>query len=359
MTMPELMTDPLFPTIRSGIVWQQMWNRIRLQIDEQFPDKRNYVYNVTFGQYNISDEIINDIEANIFLMSDFDPPYINNGIDVALRQLSIRPNVYVLGDHSFDKSQRYSFWAINIAEHFISRKETELFLNNNFKYDFISYNRKPVRHRMELVENLHIMKLNNYGIVTLGYEDTGYGNKAKEKGWLNSIEESPEGISTQESTGSNSIPNDIFSLGDIGIWNNHFVNIVSETDQYYRKDFPFLSEKIFKPIIGLRPFILNGNPSIYEKLKEEGFETFLEYWPIKLGINTEQDYNLIPLNIAKILDWLRQLPHKDKVLMYRKMYPALLANRTTFFKKYAPKQWEIIDNLTFETRERLFDSRKV
>lgn len=346
MSLPVLMTDPLFPTNRSGIVWQKIWNRIRLQIDEEFPYKKNYVYNLTFGQYHFAEEIIDDIDANIFLMTDFDPPYVHNGIDDALHQLSIRPNVYIIGNHATDKRNRYSFWAINVEDNFIKPTEQEMFLNPDFKYDFISYNRKPTRHRVELVSQLYLLRLNQHGIITLGYEDTGYGNKAREKGWLFQLNENPPGVSLQESSGVNSIPNDIFSIGDGEIWRNHLINIVSETDQYYRKDYPFLSEKIFKPIIGLRPFIINGNPAIYEHLKEEGFETFLDYWPIRLGINSIEDYNMIPINIARILDWVRQMTRKEKQDLYKKMYPALLANREVF-KRYVQKQWNIIDNLTF------------
>lgn len=344
--MPLLMTEPLFPTSRSGIVWQKIWNRIRLQIDEKFPDKRNYVYNLTFGKYNIKEEIINDIDANIFLMTDFDPPYLNNGIDKASELLGIRPNVRIIGTHAHNKKDRYSFWAINVNENFIMPNEGDLFLDPDFKYDFISYNRKPTRHRVDLVGNLHLMKLQNKGVITLGYEDTGYGNRARDKGLLMNLNENPPGVSAMESSGANPIKNDIFSIGDTKIWRNHIINVVSETDYYYRKDFPFLSEKIFKPIIGLRPFLINGNPAIYEHLKEEGFETFLEYWPIRLGINSREDYNLVPMNIAKILDWFRLKTKKEKQEIYNNMYPALLANREVFFR-YVKKQWDIIDNLTF------------
>jgi hypothetical protein len=40
------------------------------------------------------------------------------------------------------------------------------------------------------------------------------------------------------------------------------------------------------------------------------------------------------------------MTRKEKQDMYKKMYPALLANREVF-KRYVQKQWNIIDNLTF------------
>ena len=51
----------------------------------------------------------------------------------------------------------------------------------------------------------------------------------------------------------NYYPNDIYSLGDINIWNNHFLNIVTETlDE--PSGLTWVTEKTLKPIIGSRPF---------------------------------------------------------------------------------------------------------
>jgi hypothetical protein len=346
LEMPILMTPPLLDGSRSYVTWQKTWNRIRLSIDENFPSTKNYVYFVTFGNYDFPLDIKIDTKSNIFLINDFDPPTINNGIDWALEQLGNRPNVYVIGTCAEQERNRYSFWAINCQLHFNTPKETELFLNKSFKYDFISYNRKPTRHRYELVKQLHLMGLNDNGVVTLGFDNSNYALTARENGWINSIEEDIKDPAYKESTGYNSIKNDIFSLGDLDVWSNHFVNVVSETDQYYRKGQSFLSEKIFKPILGLRPFIINGPPAIYQHLKENGFETFLDVWPIKLGIDTEKDYNNLAFDIATILRWLGNRTKEEKYKMYQQMYPALLANRENF-NNYANNQWQKLDNIKF------------
>jgi len=41
----------------------------------------------------------------------------------------------------------------------------------------------------------------------------------------------------------------------------------------------FVSETQFKPIIGLRPYLINGNPKTYEWLERQGFKTFNKYFP--------------------------------------------------------------------------------
>ena len=53
-----------------------------------------------------------------------------------------------------------------------------------------------------------------------------------------------------------------------------------------------------------------------------------------------------PINIAKILDWFRLKTRNEKMEIYKKMYPALLAKREVFYR-YVQKQWKTIDNLTF------------
>lgn len=50
-------------------------------------------------------------------------------------------------------------------------------------------------------------------------------------------------------------PYDAMSLGDIDNWNAHFLNVVTET-VYDISHHYFWSEKVFKPIIGKRPFIV-------------------------------------------------------------------------------------------------------
>lgn len=63
---------------------------------------------------------------------------------------------------------------------------------------------------------------------------------------------------------------------DIGMHNSHFLSIVSET--LVKKDTIFFSEKTFKPIYMLQPFILVGSQYQLKKLKEMGYKTFDKYW---------------------------------------------------------------------------------
>lgn len=55
-----------------------------------------------------------------------------------------------------------------------------------------------------------------------------------------------------------------------------FVNIVSES--LIHPETIFFSEKIYKPIFCIQPFIIVGNPDSLKSLKEQGFRTFDKWW---------------------------------------------------------------------------------
>lgn len=64
------------------------------------------------------------------------------------------------------------------------------------------------------------------------------------------------------------------------LYRNSFCTIVTET--YYSSEKintrAFFSEKIFKPIFALQPFILVGTRGLLQKLRELGYQTFDRWW---------------------------------------------------------------------------------
>lgn len=57
------------------------------------------------------------------------------------------------------------------------------------------------------------------------------------------------------------------------IYLNSYIHIVSETE-FRNNRTPYLTEKTFRPIMNLQPFIMINNAGTLEKLKELGFKTF-------------------------------------------------------------------------------------
>jgi hypothetical protein len=106
-----------------------------------------------------------------------------------------------------------------------------------------------------------------------------------------------------------------------------YFNIVSETwpaDPSF-----FVTEKIFKPIVNLQPFVVCGLPGNLKYLKDKGFETFPEWFtedydnvqghPQRMHYLTEQ--------IVKVINWDDATIHRK----YQDTWEKCLFNRKHFF----------------------------
>jgi hypothetical protein len=126
--------------------------------------------------------------------------------------------------------------------------------------------------------------------------------------------------------GNLNIPNDTLSVGPLDAWNSSFLVIVTETDHNMNTAVPFLSEKIWKPLIGMRPFVCLGDKGTIGSLKEAGFETFNEFFGVYKDDLTVDD-------ITNLVKRYQGDPAQD----YETLRPKLIGNRRRFFE-YAREQ---------------------
>lgn len=119
-----------------------------------------------------------------------------------------------------------------------------------------------------------------------------------------------------------------------------FVNIVTET--LYSNKTIFFSEKIFKPIYMLQPFILIGNPHSLKELKKLGYKTFDRWW----DESYDEEENLIKrvLKIEKILKKISKLTPDELFSWTTAMEDTLVHNYSVLF--FEPKQ-ESLDYFNF------------
>jgi hypothetical protein len=160
-------------------------------------------------------------------------------------------------------SYHISLWAEVLARYIEPYREHAIDL------PFMCLNRKPHWHRKTLYQQLSEAGLLDQGLVSLGTWD---GSRAVRTvpGTVIANDLAPNGAQLHHG-----IPNDIVSLGDPGNWRRHFLNIVTETvfdvdDKY------FVSEKIFKPMLGSRPFLVYAAGGAERWLRDQGFESYLE-----------------------------------------------------------------------------------
>ena len=131
----------------------------------------------------------------------------------------------------------------------------ELMLNKNPNNLYLAYNRKPKIHREWLVNSLIEHDLLDRGWIT--YESSHYPQIDVKTG------------STDQENHSGDLrfsrPEDVCSLGNLRTWRDSYMVIVSETEH----DDPWqLSEKTWKPIFGMRPFLINGSRELYKNLEK-------------------------------------------------------------------------------------------
>jgi hypothetical protein len=315
---------------------------IHKQIDVKFPNSRNLFINTTwFGpQYNNSgyNNFLNTVKHqqfdNMFLLSAVDPIALTPKLITEMSQKAGADHVYCLGN--FDGAHEFNLPSVVVGKMFQHYHEEEI-TPVEFAHVFLNYNRKPHAHRVKLIQHLREQGLDDYGVITLG-SDAGTAELTVDDGNI---------TGTQDSMGFDTgsmrfgIADDIHSLGRLDIWNSHFLNIVSETE-FLPWDNRFVTEKTWKPIIGLRPFVINGQTKIYKWLREQGFRTFNQYWS---NINVEDESELtVHANIVAVVNKLRGLGPQRLLQMYHSMREDLQWNRQRFVE-FSREQQHRIDNL--------------
>jgi hypothetical protein len=339
-----------------GVTFPESWqygpeeieilDSISRQVGANFAQQKNLLINTTwFGSqfdnpgWQQVEQLIKSGKTfdNLFLLSVIDPFYLfQSDLEYLQSKLQIK-NIFRIG--MFDKSQyEWNFHAVVGAKHCPSYARQDIVMHNP-KHVFLLYQRKPRRHRVELTELLTEQGLIHRGIVTLG------SNKNSNYDWSEGLKFKPVLIedlpSDYKHNGKHDdfegIPNDLVTLGRLDIWKNHFLNIVSETE-FNNWDPTFVTEKTWKPMIGLRPFVIHGQRDIYNWLQRRGFKTFNHYWS-HVPCETGEDQHG---NVLSVIKFLCDKNCQELQDMYADMMPDLEYNRNRFFE-FAQEQKYRID----------------
>ena len=148
------------------------------------------------------------------------------------------------------------------------------------------------------------------------------------------------------------IPNTSYEI-DWHTMGQSFLHVVNET--VYYENFVHLTEKIFKPIVCQRPFILASAPGSLAFLKRYGFRTF-DQW-IDESYDEEPDHNVRLDMIAKEIRTLCSYSISQLHGIYEDMKPVLEHNRKIFFEKLEDIVLEeLVENCrdVYEKSEKIF-----
>jgi hypothetical protein len=203
------------------------------------------------------------------------------------------------------------------------------------KYDFLFYNGKLRPHRLYAVAELARLRILKRNLVSLTATTHTSG--------LSSLDDclrvlKQVGLKTKYITNFArsfkpiilDMPSDKFSQDSIHnteLWHytDTFFSIISETTIDNR----FITEKIYKPMLNLHPFIIIGAPRILELLKEKGYYTFEEMFDE--SYDTELDPVVRINKVISNVNNFSKKTYKEKHKIYKSIIPKLLHNRNHYF----------------------------
>ncbi len=307
------------PAWQAGHLERQLVDLLTSTVNEKYPHLKKVIAVTSWHEPAVLVNQIQEIDPDLTFLCSFTDPL--GPIENLLDQL---PGKVVLIGY-VEGNCFYDFWAVACAKFFKKYTFEEL---EPIQFDklFLNYNRKPHRHRIEFVKLLEQSGLVGKGCVTLGNSNYTVGDTHQD--YIN--------FGAGDVVGEVGIPNDVYSLGQLGIWNSSFINIVSETQYEFSKNV-FLSEKIFKPIIGLRPFMVNGSPGIYQLLKNAGFDCFDDLFPVSELSNEDSNYTWKFNNHKHIIECLEYYKDKNLLDIYNQIKSRLVYNQNLFYE-YARNQ---------------------
>lgn len=298
------------------------------QINLAFPNEKNLLINLTwFGpQFDNDtwDQVLhlenNKIHFdNLFFLATVDPPYLNVTELQQVKNMVQALKVFYLGN--FDSEYQFNFFAPITAKKFKKYDDNQLLLDN-LKYLFVNYNRKPKQHRVEFVKKLIAQDLSGLGVITLGTDTTN--------DLLLTIGEKDEDYldygNSKVHWGKFGVPHDMYSLHRMDIWNHTFLYINGATEFNPVNDL-FCQQDTFKPMIGLRPFVINGVQKTYRWLRNHGFKTFNQYWS-HIDIENGDVHD----TLIELIEYLKATTSGEIISMYNDMLPDLHYNKQRFFE---------------------------
>ena len=220
--------------------------------------------------------------------------------------------------------------------------EAELLPVESKKF-FLCHTGNPMLHRVDLYKKIASNGLLSSGFINLS--KVVVGNRPQY------IQESDIQDYSQYD-----IPHDPYTLGDLSIWRQTIFTVVSDAflfesgksiagngkailDQPGSYGHTIISEKIYKPILGLRPFLVNGSYEVTKKFKDLGFDLFEDAFNITLDdLKTKQG---IHDTIVRTLAMLAALTPAERLQWYTDLLPRLRANKQHFYK-HAEQQLDLI-----------------
>lgn len=286
---------------------------VRTKLSKYYTDEsRTVIINSVWYTSDYHQQVMAELReiqpTHIFVVAMLDPPIVQlNWFDEL--------NCEVLGIGYYSGPGYIDYFPL-FMQHFYQPVDQSLLLTASMiDTPYMCLNRKPHQHRMRLYQGLEAAGLLDCGIVSMGGTPP-----------LRLLDEDGPGqeLAPNGGTAQYGIANDIASLGNIDNWQRHFVNIVTETIWDIEPS-NFVSEKTFKPILGLRPFLIYAPNGGVECLRSRGFEPYVDDFKDITDANIREPYN-IPVFLTELC----KQPTNYLQMKFLQLQEKLLHNQNRF-----------------------------
>lgn len=313
------------------IGWGANWSTKKLEqyivkrvLHDRYHDQSRSViinsvwYNTDYHQKVIA-ELREIVPTHIFVVALLDPPIIDLDWFDEL-------DCTVTGIGYYPESNFVDYFALFTDQFHINVDHTLLLDDSKINTAFMCLNRKPHQHRLRLYQGLEELALLDCGFVSMG------GSPPRRV-----LENDCSGQNIAPNPGAEQygIENDVASLGNIDRWQQHFVNIVTETT-WDIELCNFVSEKTFKPVVGLRPFLLYAPNGGIKCLHSRGLESYVTDFADITDTDLTQPHN-IPVFAAELSKQSRSYWQMKFQLLQSK-----ILHNYNQFKKHVIKQKNIL-----------------
>lgn len=213
---------------------------------------------------------------------------------------------------------------------FMQPPDTEILLDHSGMHiPFMCLNRKPHWHRQRLYQKLQELQLVDRGLVSMGSE-TGAALRILRQ------DRSHDDLAPNAASHHYGIPNDIASLGHLSNWQSAFLNVVTETCWNINHT-GFVSEKIYKPIVGCRPFLVYDPDGATQWLQTRGFLHFVDDFSDITDLDLRDPGNLAPFLQVLVNQPGTYFPSKFIALQEKIMY------NKQHFASHVQRQYDTIN----------------
>jgi hypothetical protein len=220
----------------------------------------------------------------------------------------------------------HAFIALDWYREYKFYSEADLLSNKRFTYSYITMNRLvsgPRSYRLMLMSALEERGITNNALVSYTkFSEDSYPIPLRIKNRITQY----CSITKRFDVDGEHIDNQSMHI-DLSAHLSSFFNLVTETCFY--EDFNHITEKVFRPIVMMQPFVLASTAGSLEYLKSYGFKTF-DAW-----IDESYDKIKNPVKrseaLADVMQYICSLSEEQQRAMFDEMLPILLHNRRHFY----------------------------